>query len=195
MRIPLGLVVSTLAYDPGDPSSILSSVHYPSGEPSHVTRMLERTLAYTQAPGNQLTAPDKHKNECGRALKTALVYSKFSCIHSLSIPLYTYLRSFLVSTFRLEALRCPYSPAYYRTPWSTADYTINGPQSDTYNIMLASFGTIPLKIIYVGRLEYARVCVCICKFCGVNETCEERRKGGMPMNSFDYWKKVTLFFI
>jgi hypothetical protein len=24
---------------------------------------------------NQLTAPDKHKNLCGRALKTALVYS------------------------------------------------------------------------------------------------------------------------
>jgi hypothetical protein len=27
------------------------------------------------APGNQLTAPDKHKNLCARALKTALVYS------------------------------------------------------------------------------------------------------------------------
>jgi hypothetical protein len=26
------------------------------------------------APGNQLTAPDKHKNVRGRALKTALVY-------------------------------------------------------------------------------------------------------------------------
>jgi hypothetical protein len=27
------------------------------------------------APGSQLTAPDKHKNWCGRVLKTALVYS------------------------------------------------------------------------------------------------------------------------
>jgi hypothetical protein len=26
-------------------------------------------------PGNQLTAPDKHKNWCGRVLKTALVNS------------------------------------------------------------------------------------------------------------------------
>jgi hypothetical protein len=66
-------------------------------------------------------------------------------------------------------------------------YTMNGPQSDTYNIILASLGTTPLKIIYAGRLEYARVC----KFCRVNETC----KGGPPMNSFDYWKKATLFFI
>jgi hypothetical protein len=41
-----------------------------------------------------------------------------------------------------------------------------------YNIMLASLGTTPLKIIYAGRLEYA--CVCVCKFCGVNETCGER---------------------
>jgi hypothetical protein len=32
---------------------------------------------------------------------------------------------------------------------------MNGPQSDTYNIMLASSGTTPLKIIYAGRLEYA----------------------------------------
>jgi hypothetical protein len=41
--------------------------------------------------GNQLNAPDKHKNWCGRVLKTALVYitqlMKFSRIHSLSIPL------------------------------------------------------------------------------------------------------------
>jgi hypothetical protein len=29
---------------------------------------------------------------------------KFSRIHSLSIPLWTFLRSFLVSAFRLEAL-------------------------------------------------------------------------------------------
>jgi hypothetical protein len=29
----------------------------------------------TIVPGNQLTAPDKHKNRCGRAVKTALVYS------------------------------------------------------------------------------------------------------------------------
>jgi hypothetical protein len=34
-------------------------------------------------------------------------------------------------------------------------------QSDNYNIMLASLGTTPLKIIYAGRLEYARVCVCL----------------------------------
>jgi hypothetical protein len=57
---------------------------------------------------------------------------------------------------------------------------MNGPQSDIYNIMLASLGTTPLKIIYAGRLEYARVCVC--KYGGVNETCGERRKGGPPMN-------------
>jgi hypothetical protein len=50
-----------------------------------------------------------------------------------------------------------YSPVYYRAP--SADYTMNGQQSDTYNIMLASLGTTPLKIIYAGRLEYARVCV------------------------------------
>jgi hypothetical protein len=70
----------------------------------------------------------------------------------------------------------------------TADCTMNGPQSDAYNIMLASLGTTPLKIIYAGRLEYARVCrgVCVCKFCGVNKTCGERRKGGPSMNSFDY---------
>jgi hypothetical protein len=36
---------------------------------------------------------------------------------------------------------------------------MNGPQSDTYNIMLASLGTTPLETIYAGRLEYARVCV------------------------------------
>jgi hypothetical protein len=36
---------------------------------------------------------------------------------------------------------------------------MNGPQSDTYSIMLMSFGTTPLKIFYAGRLEYARVCV------------------------------------
>jgi hypothetical protein len=29
---------------------------------------------------------------------------------------------------------------------------MNGPQSDTNNIMLASIGTTPLKIIYAGRL-------------------------------------------
>jgi hypothetical protein len=57
---------------------------------------------------------------------------------------------------------------------------MNGPQSDTYNIILASLGTTPLKIIYVGRLEYA------CKFRGVNETYGERHKGGPLMNSFDY---------
>jgi hypothetical protein len=33
--------------------------------------------------------------------------------------------------------------------------------TDTYNIMLASLGTTPLKTIYAGRLEYARVCVCL----------------------------------
>jgi hypothetical protein len=38
---------------------------------------------------------------------------------------------------------------------------MNGPQSDTYNIMLASLGTTPLMIIYAGRLEYTHVCVCV----------------------------------
>jgi hypothetical protein len=42
---------------------------------------------------------------------------------------------------------------------------MNGQQSDTYNIMLARLETTPLKIIYAGRLEYAR-------------------KGGPPMNDF-----------
>jgi hypothetical protein len=60
---------------------------------------------------------------------------------------------------------------------------MNGPQSDTYNIMLASLGTTPLKIIYAVRLEYAPTCV----LGGVNETCGERCKGGCPpLNSFDY---------
>jgi hypothetical protein len=71
------------------------------------------------------------------------------------------------------------------------------PQSDTYNIMLASLGTIPLKIIYAGRLEYARVCVCVCvcKFCRVNEKCGKRHMGGPPMNSINYWNRVTLYYI
>jgi hypothetical protein len=41
----------------------------------------------------------------------------------------------------------------------SADYTMNGPQSDTYDIMLESLGTTPLEIIYPGRLEYAHVCL------------------------------------
>jgi hypothetical protein len=39
-----------------------------------IGRKLKRALG-CNAPGNQLTAPDKHKNRCGRALKTLLVYS------------------------------------------------------------------------------------------------------------------------
>jgi hypothetical protein len=59
---------------------------------------------------------------------------------------------------------------------------------------VGELGTTPLKIIYAGRLEYACVCVCLQVLRG-KDTCGERRKGSPSMNSFDYWKKVTLFFI
>jgi hypothetical protein len=50
-------------------------------------------------PGNELTAPDKHKKLMWSGTKNSA-----SLIHSPIIPL-TYLRSFLVSAFHLEALK------------------------------------------------------------------------------------------
>jgi hypothetical protein len=51
------------------------------------------------------------------------------------------------------------------------------------------------KIEFWERELRDKTTILYCKFCGVNETCGERRKGGPSMNSFDYWKKVTLFVI
>jgi hypothetical protein len=75
-------------------------------------------------------------------LKTALVYSvksypqfEYSPINFLAKCLSFRLSFRSTRILRQIVIITPLSLVYYRLPWWSADYTMNGPQSDTYNIM------------------------------------------------------------
>jgi hypothetical protein len=122
---------------------------------------------------------------------------KFSRIHSLSIPI-NLLAKFLSCRLSFKSTRIEtdnHAPIlYYREDQQTIRWmdSVNL-QRDTYNITLASLGTTPLrKIIYAGRLEYGRVCVCLQVLRGKRDMW--RATQGLPADEF-FWLLNTGEFI